>query len=234
MTWHRGPLLGFDLETTGIDLDRDLPVQVAFVRWDSGGVVSRETFVIDPGCEVPACAQAIHGISTQRARGEGRPLVEATELMHDVIERAQAEMVPLVVMNATFDITIVTALFTRFGLRPIRWQALVDPLVIDRQVDRFRSGRRCLEALCRVYEVPFVTPHDAGNDAEAALGISRGIAERYPEVARCEIRDLTRLQAVWHRAWATEYDLWSRANGRRGLGAHEFSWPLRQARHLAA
>ena len=33
MSWNEGPLLGFDLETTGGDPGKDLPVQVALVRW---------------------------------------------------------------------------------------------------------------------------------------------------------------------------------------------------------
>lgn len=234
MTWHEGPLLGFDLETTGLDPQSDLPVQVAFVRWDRRGPISREAFLVDPGCEVPSVAQAIHGISTERARREGRPLPEATARMHALLEQAQSELIPVVVMNATFDITIVAGLFSRFELKPVVWRALVDPLVMDRQVDRFRSGRRCLEVLCRVYGVPFVTPHDAGSDAVAALGISRAIAGRYPEIAGCEICELTRAEEAWHRSWATEYDCWSRANGRPGLAPDEFSWPLRRIGHLAA
>ena len=34
MTWNEGPLLGFDLETTGVNPYSDLPVQVALVGWE--------------------------------------------------------------------------------------------------------------------------------------------------------------------------------------------------------
>jgi len=77
MTWDEGPLLGFDLETTGVNPCSDLPVQVALIRWEPCGRGCRNVFIVDPGCEVPSGAQAIHGISTEKARHEGCPLGEA-------------------------------------------------------------------------------------------------------------------------------------------------------------
>jgi len=236
MTWNEGPLLGFDLETTGVDPGKDLPVQVALVRWEGREVALRNVFIVDPGCEIPPGAEAIHGISTRRARREGCPLAEAATVVHTALQRAQGDHVPVVAMNASFDITIATALFHSYGLGPVKWEALVDPLVIDRQVDRYRSGRRRLDALCRVYGVALASPHDAGNDAEAAIAISRAIARRYPAIAAYEIGQLTRFQVDWHRSWALDYDAWCRVNGRTGLAPEEFHWPLRQVLdpHVAA
>ncbi|MGA3352236.1 MAG: exonuclease domain-containing protein [Acidimicrobiales bacterium] len=236
MTWDSGPLLGFDLETTGVDPSKDLPVQVALVRWETPRRSYRDVFIVDPGCEIPPAAQAIHGISTRRARREGCPLPDAAAIVHSVLERAQADQVPVVAMNASFDITIATALFRSFGLRPIVWEVLVDPLVIDRHVDRYRSGKRRLDALCRTYGVELCAPHDAGSDADATVEIARSIADRYPEIAESEIGELTRSQADWHRSWALEYDSWCRENGRPGLAPEEFCWPLREVLdpHVAA
>ncbi|HLN06775.1 MAG TPA: exonuclease domain-containing protein [Acidimicrobiales bacterium] len=229
MTWNEGPLLGFDLETTGVDPCSDLPVQVALVRWDPRGSGYRAVFIVDPGCEIPPAAEAIHGISTTRARREGCPLGEAAAIVHWALRKAQADRVPVVAMNASFDVTIAAMLFENFGLEPLVWSAVVDPLVIDRKVDRYRCGKRRLDALCWTYGVALGSPHDAGNDAEATLRLARAIARRYPEIANCEIGDLTRLQADWHRSWALGYDSWCRENGRPGLGPEEFGWPLRKA-----
>jgi DNA polymerase-3 subunit epsilon len=228
MTWDEGPLLGFDLETTGVNPCSDLPVQVALIRWEPYRRGHRNVFIVDPGREIPANAEAIHGISTQKARREGCPLGEATATVHAALAKAQANQIPVVVMNASFDITIAAMLFRRFGLKPITWEALVDPLVIDRQVDRYRCGKRRLDALCQTYDVVLGSPHDAGNDADATVTLARTIAKRYPEIAACEITELTRLQVDWHRAWALEYDSWCRDNGRPGLPPEEFRWPLRE------
>ncbi|MGA3214437.1 MAG: exonuclease domain-containing protein [Acidimicrobiales bacterium] len=237
MAWNEGPLLGFDLETTGVNPCKDLPVQVALVRWDRCAIACRNVFLVDPGCEIPAAAEAVHGISTRKARREGCRLEEAVAILHSVLQKAQADRLPVVAMNASFDITIATTLFRNFGLKPIAWVALVDPLVIDRQMDRYRSGKRRLDALCRVYDVILASPHDAGSDADATVAIARTIAERYPELAGYEIDELTRCEAEWHHAWALEYDSWCRANGKGGLSPEEFHWPLREAAlepHFAA
>jgi DNA polymerase-3 subunit epsilon len=231
MSWNKGPLLGFDLETTGVDPGKDLPVQVALVRWEPRTKSRREVFIVDPGREIPAPAEAIHGISTQRARREGCPLADAAAIVHAVLEKAQADNVPIVAMNASFDLTIASILFRSFNLAPIEWRALVDPLVIDREVDPYRSGKRRLDALCRTYDVYLSTPHDAGSDADATLAVARTIAWRYPQIAAYEIGELTRSEALWHRAWALEYDSWCRDNERPGLEPEEFFWPLREVLH---
>ncbi|MGO9408976.1 MAG: exonuclease domain-containing protein, partial [Acidimicrobiales bacterium] len=202
MTWDEGPLLGFDLETTGVNPCSDLPVQVALIRWEPCGCGYRNVFIVDPGCEVPPGAQAIHGISTEKARHEGCPLGEAAAIVHATLRRAQEDRVPVVAMNASFDITIAAMLFRSFGLEPIEWRALVDPLVIDRKVDCFRAGKRRLDALCDTYGVALGSPHDAGSDATATLALARTIARRYPEIAGYEISVLTTVQADWHRSWA--------------------------------
>ena len=82
MAWCDGPLLGFDLETTGIDTTRDLPVQVALVWTTADGVLKADTFLVDPGRDIPAEAIAIHGITTERARSRdarsARPALRST------------------------------------------------------------------------------------------------------------------------------------------------------------
>jgi DNA polymerase-3 subunit epsilon len=232
MTWNEGPLLGFDLETTGVNPRSDLPVQVALIRWEPYGTDYRNVFIVDPGCEVPPGAEAIHRISTQKARREGCPLDEAAAIVHAALRKAQADHVPVVAMNASFDITIAAMLFRSFGLEPIEWRALVDPLVIDRKVDGFRPGKRRLDVLCEIYHVELGSPHDAGSDADATLALARTIAWRYPEIAKYEIGELTKLQADWHLTWALEYDSWRRENGEAGLAPEEFCWPLREVLDL--
>ena len=153
MTWDEGPLLGFDLETTGVDPCLDLPVQVALIRWEPRGCGYRNVFIVDPGCDVPPGAEAIHGISTEKARHEGCPLGEAAAIVHAALRRAQEDHVPVVAMNASFDVTIAAMLFRSFGLEPVEWRALVDPLVIDRKVDCFRAGKRRLDALSATYGI---------------------------------------------------------------------------------
>ena len=135
---------------------------------------TRDVFIVDPGREVPPGAEAIHGISTQRARDEGCPLDEAAAVLHAALGKAQADNEPVVVMNASFDITIAATLFRSFALAPIEWRAVVDPLVIDRKVDNFRPGRRRLDALCEIY-------HWASRGPRAGLRRPRRAGNLRPE-----------------------------------------------------
>ena len=87
-------------------------------------------------------------------------------------------------MNASFDVTIAEGLFASFGLPALAWHALLDPLVIDRHVDRERTGKRRLDALCEHYHIRLQQAHDAGADAEAAVALTRCIGRRYSECGR--------------------------------------------------
>ncbi len=83
-TWPLGPLLGFDTETTGVDPSGDRLVTAALVwraepQADGVRPQSVTTWLADPGVEIPEAAAAVHGVTTERARAEGRPVTEALE-----------------------------------------------------------------------------------------------------------------------------------------------------------
>jgi len=229
MGWHRARLLGFDLETTGIDTSRDVPVQVALVWADPDGGGRTDTWLVDPGCVIPDEAIAIHGITTEQARSEGCSLREAAVRIHSAFREAAGAGVPVVAMNASFDVTIAEGLFSAFRLPPLAWRTLLDPLVMDRHVDQHRQGTRCLDALCQHYRVRLDRAHDARSDAEAAVALARRIGVRYRECSDLTPEELTILEAAWHEQWATDYDIWCRAQGLPGLETNEFSWPCRRS-----
>ena len=52
MTWHDGPMVGFDTETTGVDVGADRVVTAAVVRRDATGNQVR-SWLIDPGVAIP-------------------------------------------------------------------------------------------------------------------------------------------------------------------------------------
>jgi DNA polymerase-3 subunit epsilon len=230
MGWRDGPLLGFDLETTGLGVHKDVPVQVGLVWTTPVGVNRADAFLVDPGCEIPEEAVAVHGITTSRARKEGCGLREATIRLHAAIRRAMAEEVPVVVMNASFDVTIAEELFSTFGLPALSWHALFDPLVMDRRVVPQRTGKRHLEALCEYYGVHLSRAHDAAADAAAAVAVARQLAKYFPELNDTDPVDLTVRHRYWHKEWAVGEDNWLREQELPGLESEEFAWPCRLQR----
>ncbi len=216
------------METTGLGVHHDLPVQIALVWTVAGSVVRSDSFLVDPRCEIPEDVVAIHGITTARARSEGCRLEEAAARVHSAMRRAFAEGVPVVAMNASFDVTIAEELFASCGLPRLRWEILIDPLVLDRHVDPGRDGRRSLEALCDHYRVKFQNPHEAAADALAAVVLARKIGAYYRECGEREALELTALQAAWHHEWAVAHDAWLRESALGTLDPEEFSWPYRE------
>ncbi len=122
--WAEGELLGFDLETTGVDPLSDRPVSFALVTVERGRVIRRLSSVVDPGWSIPPDATAVHGISTQRARDEGIALTVAVGVLADAIVEAGRRDVPLVGMKLDFDLTMLDAQCRRIdgrGLHDRGW-----------------------------------------------------------------------------------------------------------------
>src|SRR5699024_2855838 len=65
--WADSRLVGFDLETTGVEPETARIVTAAFV--DSATEV--RTWLVDPGIEIPEAARAVHGITTEYAQANG-------------------------------------------------------------------------------------------------------------------------------------------------------------------
>ncbi|MEU9717759.1 3'-5' exonuclease [Streptomyces sp. NPDC047976] len=231
--WHGGALVGFDLETTGTEPGESRIVTAAVVEVRGGEVRARRGWLADPGIPIPGEAAAIHGISTERAVAEGRPAGEvAEEVAAALVEHWRAGAV-VVAYNAAFDLTLLSAELARYGLPSLADRLggpetgpVVDPLTIDRAVDRFRRGKRTLEAVCGVYGVTLDAAHDAGADALAAVQVARAIAARHPEVAALSPAELHDRQGGWHARWARDFQSYLRRQGSPDA-VIDTAWPLR-------
>ncbi|MET9481653.1 3'-5' exonuclease [Streptomyces sp. NPDC006638] len=201
MTWHGEPLVAFDLETTGTDIESDRIVTAALVRLEPDGRVGEErTWLLDPGVSIPEQASAIHGISTDRARTHGVPAAPAVEEITEALARVFRSGVPLVVMNARYDLSLLDRECRRYGIEPLVARLgvdpspVIDPLVLDKHADQYRKGRRTLQALCAHYGVELADAHDARADAVAAARAARRMGERHPSIGSVPLADLHALQ----------------------------------------
>ncbi|MGW4866231.1 hypothetical protein ACWEO6_33780, partial [Streptomyces sp. NPDC004291] len=61
--WTGHVLGGFDLETTGPEPESARIVS-ACLAYFAGGQLHKRTWLLDPGCEIPAGATEVHGITT--------------------------------------------------------------------------------------------------------------------------------------------------------------------------
>lgn len=172
----------------------------------------------------------------QRTRGPRGPARRPGRGRHRHGPRGPLEGgVPVVAYNAAFDLTLLAAELRRHALPSLRERLggldpapVIDPYTIDRSVDRYRRGKRNLEAVCREYGVRLDAAHDATADALAAARLACAIADRHPKVAALGPADLHRRQIEWYAEWAADFQSFLRRKG-DATAVVDGTWPLRES-----
>src|SRR5690606_19078293 len=226
----------FDLETTGVDVETARVVTACIAVLDAEGrVVQRWDWIADPGVEIPEAAAAVHGITTERARAEGR----ASELVIAEITQTLRTLfglgLPVVVYNAPYDLSLLDRECRRNELEPlIEPGPIIDPLVLDKKVDTYRRGKRTLEAAAAHYGVELDDAHDAGADAIAAGRVALALRASHPDELDISIADLHGRQELWYAEQARSFQEYIR----RKKGDESFTastaWPIKYPVHPSA
>ncbi|MBS3181322.1 MULTISPECIES: exonuclease domain-containing protein [Leucobacter] len=218
----------FDTETTGIDTAHARIVSASIALLGAGGEVSeRYDWLLDPGIEIPAAAVQVHGISNEIARTSG---IEAAVGVRQIVDQL-LEMIergfPVVAYNAPYDLTLLAAEAARHGVPwPAEISPVIDPLILDKQLDRYRKGKRTLEAVAAHHGVDIGNAHDAGDDAIAAGRVLQKIAAKYADVVPAELDELHRLQIEWAAAQAASFQDYMR-RVRDASFVADGRWPIR-------
>ncbi len=185
MTWHQGVMVAWDCESTGVDVESDRIVTSAVVRIEPGCEPLVRSTVIDPGVEVPEGAAEVHGWTTERVRAEGKPPAAELEWIAADLAAALTAGVPLVIANAPYDLTLLDrelrrhnlpTLMDRLNGQPIG--PVIDPMCIDKALDRYRPGKRKLTDLCATYGAKLTDAHDCTADALAAARVAFRLGQR--------------------------------------------------------
>jgi DNA polymerase-3 subunit epsilon len=224
--WWQGPLVAFDLETTGVDQETARIVTACVARINPGSAPQTSNWLVDPGIDIPEEASRVHGITTEHAQEHGiaRPGVAAITAE---LRSAWTAGIPVVIMNASYDLTIMDRELRRHlqmelgDIGPV-----IDPMVIDRALDKWRKGKRTLIDLCQTYQVKLEDAHTAAGDCLAAARVAWRLAQAYPEVGEATLADLFTQQQAWRAEWATDFRDYL---ARQGKDASDVSgeWPLK-------
>ena len=232
-----GQRVAFDLETTGIDPFRDVPVSYALVVHGAGAGTGRngptvDAGLIDPGVPIPAESTEIHHISDDMVVG-APDLRTATEHVASVLVGTWGAGGAVVGMNVSYDLTLLDSVLGRLGLDTLEDRApglgpVYDVLVIDRTFDRFRKGKRRLVDLCRHYGVDLDedAAHDAAVDCVATLDLLDAMLERYPELAALAADAVSDRMRAWYRTWLGSFSDHRRRNGYEPIDDGQFDWPI--------
>jgi DNA polymerase-3 subunit epsilon len=151
-----------DTETTGLDpLRGDRLVEIGcveiFNRMPTGQTFHRH---INPGRVMSVEAFAVHGLSSEFLADKPLFSEVADEFLEFIADA------PLVIHNASFDISFINAELDRLGRAPIARERLVDTLLLARRKHPGVSNR--LDDLCSRYAIDnsHRTKHGALLDAE--------------------------------------------------------------------
>ena len=231
VSWHHKRMAAFDVESTGVDPETDRIVTSTISVVGGDAPADTVSWLADPGVEIPAGATNVHGITTEQARSEGRPAAEVVdEITAKLAEQSRAG-VPIVAFNARYDLTMLDREARRHGLEPLLERVggadallVVDPLIIDKQLDRYRKGKRTLTAVCAQYGVPLEDAHAADADAIAAARVAWKLAQTFPELDGIELGELHRQQTSWAAEQAASLQEYFNSQGKN---EHvEQAWPV--------
>ena len=174
----------FDTETTGLPKKWNAPltdtdnwprcIQIAWQLHDElGKLIESQDFLIQPdGFNIPYDAEQIHGISTQLAQENGKPLVEVLELFNEALAKTNF----VVGQNVGFDLNIMGCEYYRKDIET----KLNDLPKLDTcteataklcQIPGGRYGKFKLPTLTELHQylfnAPFAEAHNATADVEA-------------------------------------------------------------------
>lgn len=214
MNWVNGPMLGFDLETTGTNPYECRTVDMALVLDDpSEGDYIEWEWLVNPGIEIPLEATAIHGISTDQVIQNGISTADAMIQLNeclDIVNKAYGEMPPFVIYNAAYDIPILIR--ESEGKIGLNWEIL-DPMVIDRALDTYRAGKRTLTAVSAAYQLAVKNAHRAIGDCKSAIRLMRAIGKHYPRLTEKHPREIHAMEVRAYREQMQQFIDYRRING---------------------
>lgn len=231
--------LAFDTETTGPDPLQDRIVTAALIA-RGGGLPDRTmSWLINPGIPIPAEATEVHGINDAKAATGAEP-ADALDDIADHLAKALAYGMPVVAYNLSFDWTILARDLERHRLPTIAERmpegtvpGLIDPLVIDKQFDRYvkGSGARKLKPTAERYGVELTDWHTAEADALAALLIAEAQFERFGLLNDHAPAHLFSQQKRWRAEQQAGLQQWFRTKATPEQGGDpnkviDGSWPL--------
>ena len=224
--WHKGRLAVLDTETTAPDPEVARIVTICTGLVGGGEPSQVVQTLVSPGVPIPAEATAVHGVTDEMAAAGMEPGA-AAELAVKWLADVWACGLPVVAYNAAYDLTVIDREARRhLGYGVDVTGPVVDPFVIDREVDKYRKGKRTLTVTSGHYRVALDGAHDATEDALAAGRVAWRIAELFPKVAAMSLAELHEAQVGWHRVRQDDFAAYLRRKGESAVGVCG-DWPLR-------
>lgn len=179
----KNPLVFFDLETTGTNINSDRIVEICYLKVYPNGNEETKTMRINPEMHIPEQVSAVHGIYDKD--------VADCPTFKDVARRIAADIegCDLAGFNSNrFDIPVLAEEFLRAGVDV----DLMKHKFVDVQVIYHKLEQRTLSAAYKFYcEKNLEDAHTAEADTRATYEVLKAQLDKYPDVLENDIKFLS-------------------------------------------
>ena len=179
----KNPLVFFDLETTGTNINTDRIVEICYLKVYPNGIEESKTMRINPEMHIPESSSAIHGIYDSDVLGCPTFKDVAKKIATDI------EGCDLAGFNSNrFDIPVLVEEFLRAGVD----LDLMKRKFVDVQVIFHKLEQRTLSAAYKFYcNKNLEDAHTAEADTRATYEVLMAQLDHYPEILENDINFLS-------------------------------------------
>ncbi len=178
---HMRSLVSLDIETTGLDSDRDAILEIGIVRFNGSEIEQEWSTLINPGRDIPPKITEITHITNEMVKRDGIPLWDALRQAQKVVGDA-----PIIGHNIQFDLGF------------LRKQRVFDR---NESLDTFElagilvphAGRYSLGSLAASLGIVLKDAHRALDDARASAELYMRIFQRATELPTDVLEEITRM-----------------------------------------
>lgn len=168
------PIIFFDLETTGLDPQKDRIVQVCYIKLFPNGKEESHNYLFNPEMPIPPETTAVHHITDSMVADKPVFKDRARELAREFTGCDIAGY-----NHVKFDLPLLLEEFSRAGVTDFD---VSKARLIDVQTIYHKLEPRNLAAAYRFYcGMELEGPHNAENDARATLEVLKAQLDKYPD-----------------------------------------------------
>lgn len=233
--------MGFDTETTGVDVydDSVRVVTCAMILQESASEPPQIIeYLMNPEVEIPSGASEVHGITTEYAQQNGMNYREGLQKVADLFKYTIDRGIPTVAHNASFDATLLRIEFINQNIDfdQLYWDRIliVDTIVLDRAIDKWRKGGKKLTAVAAHYGYDIGNnAHEATADVLACMHVGRVIIPKFADHVLEEVgsrpagfEDLHEIQKHYYKAQADDLEIYLRKKENDPDKTINKSWPF--------
>lgn len=159
--YDKATFVAFDTETTGLKPAVDRVVEIGALKFDTRGIISRMSILINPEMPMPEEAQQVNNITDAQLKNQ--PVIKT--IMPDFLRYIKDCI--LVIHNAAFDISMMNCELERLGGTSLT-NKVFDTLIFAKEVyPGFKSYN--LQKLADQFAISVKDAHRATDDARVCM-----------------------------------------------------------------